>query len=118
MLSNGLEPRDKGRLGWLSDPASFMNQNSLVRFDLEKLFFAPRPKIVLPHIRGVRPDIAQTCGHFRFWTHCACQITQGSSAAERATSGLVRFSLDSGLPSRHALLHPIKVWHLPAPITL
>ena len=32
--------------------AEFLNQTSLLRPDLEKMFFAPRPKIFLQHYRS------------------------------------------------------------------
>jgi hypothetical protein len=71
----------------------FLNQNSLFGLDLEKVFFAPGPKIVLQHYRPIT-SLAAMQRYFRSWTisgHCAdCReawslhlVTDRLSAASR-----------------------------------
>jgi hypothetical protein len=43
----------------------FLNQNSLFGLDLEKVFFAPGPKIVLQHYRPI-PEVCSMLGWREF----------------------------------------------------
>jgi hypothetical protein len=48
--------------------AEFLNQTSLLRPDLEKMFFAPRRKIFLQHYRPIDGVIGRrVCGQLKIW---------------------------------------------------